>query len=511
MTSELGNCGGLVDDPGMDYRGPVPDHQIGSLLEGLDVTPLRGAESVLARRVVEDSRQVEAGDVFLARVGREANGHAFIAAAEAAGAAAVLADAAGCEMAAGPALRAATVEVAGATLAHRLQGDPSLHLPVVGVTGTNGKTTVSTLIQHLLGGSTACGLLGGVVIDDGVSRRPAQLTTPMAVDVANWLGGTRANHCSAAAMEVSSHALHQGRVDGVRFTAAVFTNLSGDHLDYHGSLESYAATKRLLFEGLETGATAILNMDDPAAASMIRGTAAEVVRCSLVSDADFAGRIVSLDASGTTMRVCCESGEVDVRSPLIGRHNAMNLLQAMAATIALGVPLDACATRSANASSPPGRLESVHDRPCVLVDFAHTDGALESVLRSLREVTSGRIIVVVGCGGDRDRTKRPRMAEVACFGADLVWLTSDNPRSESPKDILRDMVRGVPADRRDTVVCEVDRGRAIAAAIAQAELDDCVLIAGKGHETVQLVAGDAIPFDDRSVAIACLQGRGWNA
>jgi UDP-N-acetylmuramoyl-L-alanyl-D-glutamate--2,6-diaminopimelate ligase len=492
----------------MNYGGRVSGRTIGSVLKGLAVTPLRGAESVVAERVVEDSRQVGAGDVFLARGGAGADGRAYVRDAEAAGAVAVLSDTAGCAAASGPALEAADVERVGAAMAHRLQGDPSSRLPVVGVTGTNGKTTVTTLIQHLAGGSSACGLLGGVVVDDGRHRRPARLTTPMAADVANWLGAVHAHGCRAAVMEVSSHALHQGRVNGVHLAVAIFTNLSGDHLDYHDTLAAYAACKRSMFETLAEDAVAVVNMDDAAGASMAEASAAPVVRCSLTSEADVAGHLDALGPDGLTLRIRSGGREVQMHAPLIGRHNAMNLLQAVAAAEAIGVPLELCAERAATAIAPPGRLEMVSSSPQVLVDFAHTDGALAAVLASLRELGVGKIIVVVGCGGDRDRTKRPRMAAVACRGADAVWLTSDNPRTESPDAILQDMLEGVPAEKRDAVTCEVDRAAAIAAAIGAAGPEDCVLIAGKGHETVQLVGGASIPFDDRAVAAASLGGLG---
>ncbi len=507
MSRWLASRDRLVDVDGMDYRDRVSERLLGLMLEGLEVAAVRGAEHVAARRVVEDSRMVQPGDIFLARAGQGTDGRRFIAAAEAAGAVAILSDQEGCAATAGPALLADDAGATGAILAHRLQGDPSATVAVIGVTGTNGKTTVSTVAQHLAGGSGACGLLGGVVMDDGARRTGSALTTPMAVDIANWLGATRQNGCGAAAMEVSSHALDQGRVRGVRFTAAVCTNLSGDHLDYHGTMEAYAASKRSLFRALGAEATAIINADDPAAAAIAEDTAARVVRCSLDGDADVEGRVVALNGTGTVMTVAAEGREATAHVPLLGRHNAMNVLQAVAAVRAIGVPFELAVQRVATATSPRGRLEPVCDRPRVLIDFAHTDGALAAVLHALRGIDSGRIIVVVGCGGDRDRSKRPRMAQVACSGADSVWLTSDNPRTEPPEDILRDMVQGIPAGRRSAVMVEVDRRAAIAGAIAQAGPDDCVLIAGKGHETVQLVAGEAIPFDDREVAADCLRMR----
>jgi UDP-N-acetylmuramoyl-L-alanyl-D-glutamate--2,6-diaminopimelate ligase len=387
-------------------------------------------------------------------------------------------------------------------------GDPSTVLPVVGVTGTNGKTTVTTLLQQLLTGEQPCGLLGGVTIDTGRERRAGRLTTPMADEVAGWLADSVAAGCRHAVLEVSSHALSQGRVDGLRFAVAVFTNLSGDHLDYHDSMESYAACKQTLFERLDSDGCCVINADDPAAEQMVAGSKATVIRCSLQGCGDVAGTLTSIGERGVAMAVRTGQAQVDVQVPLLGRHNAMNALQSLAVAEVLGVDLAVAAERLGRAKGPAGRLERVGSSPRVLVDFAHTDGALAAVLQSLREIEtrgkSGRIILVVGCGGDRDRTKRSRMGKVASTMADLVWLTSDNPRTEDPGRILDDMIGGVPLEYRSRVQVKPDRREAIAEAIREAGPDDVVLIAGKGHERVQLIGEDAIPFDDRAVALAVL-------
>jgi UDP-N-acetylmuramoyl-L-alanyl-D-glutamate--2,6-diaminopimelate ligase len=294
-------------------------------------------------------------------------------------------------------------------------------------------------------------------------------------------------------------------VDGVRFAAAVCTNLSGDHLDYHGTMEAYAACKRALFERLDADAICVINADDAAVHDMAVGCAARLIRCSLEGAGDVLGYVSSVDCSGVDMQVKACTGTVNVRVPLLGRHNAMNALQALAVAEALGEDISQVAQRLGQAVGPAGRLEVIHQSPSVLVDFAHTDGALEAVLRSLGEVKVGRIIVVVGCGGDRDRTKRPRMARVASSFADLVWLTSDNPRTEDPQAILDDMVGGVAREHLSRLHVQPDRSLAITEAIAEAKPNDIVLIAGKGHERHQLMNGHSIPFDDRVIAMQAIE------
>lgn len=471
---------------------------------------MRGAERCMARRLVEDSRVVAPGDVFLARHGEDVDGRDFIEQAEERGAVAVLSDAAGCAAATGPAVQSEHLARDGAIIAQRLAGNPSERLSLVGVTGTNGKTTVSTMLAHLLRGDAPCGLLGGVCIEDGLSVRPARLTTPMAADVAAWLRASLENGCTRSVMEVSSHALDQDRVAGVEFAAGIFTNLSGDHLDYHGTMEAYAASKRRLFNGLPSTGTAVVNADDPASEAMVAAASAEVVRCTLGSGGDVNATIMKLDLDGIVMQIDSPWGCGSLSVPLLGVHNAMNAMQAMAAACALGIDFETATERMASASAPAGRLEQVCDRPRVFVDFAHTDAALKAVLHSLRTIKppGGRVIVVIGCGGDRDRTKRPRMACVACEAAERVWLTSDNPRSEDPDRILADMQAGVPTDAVDNVACVVDRRSAIAAAVLAASPADIVLIAGKGHERTQLIGDQAIPFDDRLVAMESVRARG---
>ncbi|MBT4768623.1 MAG: UDP-N-acetylmuramoyl-L-alanyl-D-glutamate--2,6-diaminopimelate ligase [Phycisphaerae bacterium] len=484
---------------------------LGSLLEGLSSCPLRGAADCVPKRLVEDSRQVKAGDVFLARGGEAVDGRSFIAAAEASGAAVILSDEHGCSVASGPAIQSSALAYDGAVLAHRLAGDPSESLAVVGVTGTNGKTTVSTVLAGVLGGDGACGLLGGVYRDDGRTRQFTQLTTPMASEVAMWLSDSMAGGCTRAVMEVSSHALAQQRVAGVRYAAAIFTNLSGDHLDYHGSMEDYARAKRTLFDNLDHDAVAVVNADDPASEDMTAGTRASVIRCAIHNGGEVHGTILESNTGGSRVNLCSPWGERVLCVPFVGVHNVMNAMQVLAAACVLGVAFDDSCARLESAAAPPGRLERLNARLHVYVDFAHTDGALEAVLKSLREIIDpgAMLLVVVGCGGDRDQTKRPRMAAVATSLADRVWLTSDNPRTEDPDAILADMLTGVASDDTKRVQVEPDRRRAIYDAIAAAGPHDIVLIAGKGHERVQIIGAESMPFDDRKVAAEALKKAGW--
>jgi UDP-N-acetylmuramoyl-L-alanyl-D-glutamate--2,6-diaminopimelate ligase len=358
-----------------------------------------------------------------------------------------------------------------------------------------------------------CGLVGTVVTDDGRGERPSSLTTPSATQIADLLSRMVRHGCTAAAMEVSSHALDQSRVAGVQFACAVFTNLTGDHLDYHGSMEAYAAAKSRLFSALDRAAVAIVNSDDPAHARMARDCGARVIRCS-VSDAsaDCVARVRRMRPDGMVCAMHGPWGVFDVDLPLAGRHNAMNALQALAAASALGVPAAQLERALATCAAPPGRLEPVsvpEDGISVLVDYAHTDDALLNVLRALRQTLEpgGRIISVFGCGGDRDRTKRPRMAAIACAHSDAVIVTSDNPRTEDPAAIVRDILSGVPEACGAEVETLLDRAEAIARAIQVAKPGDAVIIAGKGHEDYQIVGTERRPFDDRVVARAALAAR----
>jgi UDP-N-acetylmuramoyl-L-alanyl-D-glutamate--2,6-diaminopimelate ligase len=483
------------------------------LIRGLPIT-VHGANAAGVRiaGVTEDSRRVEPGWLFVARQGTKRDGGAFIAQAIERGAAAVLAS--------GPtgvptALDCQDPAAMGATLAERVHGSPSSHLGLMGVTGTNGKTTVAWLVRQLMNASgRRCGLIGTIEIDEGTGGHPADLTTPAAEDISGSLARMLGNGCKAAAMEVSSHALDQHRAAGLVFRAAVFTNLSGDHLDYHGSMDAYGDAKAKLFERLGRDALAIVNADDPASERMLRDCKAPMLRCSMRGRGDATVRVV---AEGLESRITMAGpwGEVGAQLSLVGDHNAMNALQAVAAAHHLGLARDAIQAALPTLAAPPGRLEPVTvsgvEGPRVLVDYAHTDDALEKALMAVAgRKGEGKLWVVFGCGGDRDRTKRPRMGAVAGRLADRVVVTSDNPRTEEPRSIVDQVLAGVPADV--WTASDPDREAAIRLAIAQADANDVVVIAGKGHEDYQIVADGAggtrkRDFDDRIIARVALETR----
>jgi UDP-N-acetylmuramoyl-L-alanyl-D-glutamate--2,6-diaminopimelate ligase len=386
---------------------------------------------------------------------------------------------------------------------------------LVGITGTNGKTTVGHLIHEMLNDvGIRCGLTGTVQVDDGADTRPAALTTPPAVEISRLLRAMVDHGCAAAVLEVSSHALHQRRTAGISFDAAVFTNLSGDHLDYHRTVAAYAETKATLFRTLAPTAAAIVNIDAPAAGRMLRGCRGRVLTCSLrAPGADCYAEVGRQTTRTTEVVFTGPWGSFDAQLPLTGRHNVTNALQAAAVCSWLGVQRADLPLLLERCTAPPGRLEPLtgpHDEFAVLVDYAHTDDALASALEALRDLPPdelgprGRLRVVFGCGGDRDRTKRPRMARVAARFADELIITSDNPRTEDPQAIIDDIVAGIPFDRLADTLTLVDRRQAIEAAIERTEPGDVVLIAGKGHEPYQIIGTRRRPFDDRRVAARAL-------
>jgi len=355
-----------------------------------------------------------------------------------------------------------------------------------------------------------CGLIGTVAIDDGKTRHVAELTTPGAIDLSRLLAAMAANGCEAAVMEASSHALVQGRTQALSFDAAIYTNLTGDHLDYHGDMETYLGAKKILFDQLPPEGVAVLNVDDAYAERIIADCRGKVVRCSATdAEADYFAKVEKLAADHSRILLRGPGGESAIALPLPGMHNVMNAMQALAATAA--VERRVKAADLARCPGVPGRLERVNAGdgagPTVLVDYAHTHDALENVLRALRPITKGRLRVLFGCGGDRDRTKRPKMARAACELADDVIVTSDNPRTEEPQAIIAEILTGVPAGRGDLTV-EPDRAKAIAMIIATAAASDVVLLAGKGHEDYQIIGKTKRHFDDREEAAKALAARG---
>jgi len=466
-----------------------------------------GAGNVEVRGVTYDSRKVEPGDLFAALRGERRDGTDFVRQAAGRGAIAILTESAE-RLTDLPQLVVPDARAALADAARLIYGDPAERLRLVGVTGTNGKTTTTYMLRAALAaGGSPCGLIGTVEVDLGSGGAPATLTTPESADLYRAFRDMIANGCTHAAVEVSSHALAQDRTRGLTFAVAVFTNLTQDHLDYHGTMENYLDAKARLFETLAPDALAVLNADDPASETLARRTRGRVVSYGLGEDADIRAEIREMTAAGSRFSVHAGGSETEFRLGLAGRHNVQNVLACAAAATGLGLPIEAVAAGLAALAGVPGRLEPVDEGQGfrVLVDYAHTPDALAKVLAALRELRPARILTVFGCGGDRDRTKRPTMARAAGEASDRVFVTSDNPRSEEPDAIIDEILPGFSSLERVTV--EPDRARAIRAAVEEAREDDVVLIAGKGHENYQIVGAERLSFDDRKVARAILRER----
>ncbi len=473
------------------------------LVEGLPIERVHAPAGVRVGDLTEDSRTVLPGSLFIARPGLTSDGRAYIRQAIAEGATAILTDPATARAldAPGVALLAEDdLPLATALIAERFFGNPSRTLRLAGVTGTNGKTTVVHLAHGILNAAShRCGLIGTVTIDDGREIADADMTTLPAIELSRTLASMVEHGCTCAVMEVSSHALDQRRADALAFDAGVFTTLGSDHLDYHGTLDNYAAAKARLFELLPADALAIVNAEHPAHERMLRDCRARVLRCS-ASAGDATATITDRSIGAIHVHMRGPFGALESSLPMAGDHNAMNLLQAVCLAHALGATPDELREAVAKATPPPGRLERVSATDSditVFVDFAHTPDAIESVLGALRRHTDGALWVVFGCGGDRDTTKRPVMGAIAARLADRVVLTSDNPRSERPSAIISEIIAGMPARAREAVIVHAERERAIEHAIADASPGDVVVIAGKGHERTQVSADGVRAFDDR--------------
>lgn len=476
--------------------------QLVAALAGARVDPSAGDPEIA--RVSHDSRSVLPGDLFIAIRGAKANGLAHTAEAIALGASAVLSDRAAPEGVALPWVTFENPRLALGLLAAHLAGDPSEKLVLVGVTGTNGKTTTATLLEALLERRHGrAGFLGTVGYRTGTSSKPAERTTPDATLLQALLAELVAEGVPAAAMEVSSHALTLERAAGCRFDLTVFTNLTRDHLDFHRDFESYYEAKKKLFSLRKKGAWALLNADDPAGGRFAEEIAAPVATYSaLGAPADFRAEAITCDLSGTAFDLLKESSRWRLTSPLLGRFNVENLLAAASGAFLLGMDPPAIAAAIASVWNVPGRMERVEaGQPyTILVDYAHTEDALRRLLSTVRDLTDKKIVLVFGCGGERDTGKRFPMGEVAGRLADIPIATSDNPRSEDPDAILSQIEEGIVSSGATKYLKLPDRREAIRAAIELANPGTVVVIAGKGHETTQTIGGREIPFDDRLVA-----------
>jgi UDP-N-acetylmuramoyl-L-alanyl-D-glutamate--2,6-diaminopimelate ligase len=465
--------------------------------------------------VAYDSRRVVPGAVFVALKGLRADGGAFVEQAASRGASAVVSESARPETVGIPWLGVSDARLSLALLADRFFDQPSRRMPVVGVTGTNGKTTTAYLLAAILDAAgLRAGMLGTVAYRIGGEDREASRTTPEAPDVQQLLSEMLQHGCKAAVMEVSSHALALKRVDGMRFAAGIFSNLTRDHLDFHEDMEAYFAAKRRLFEMLPADAPGVINLDDPRGAALVE-IAARPVTYAINAAADFTPGPIEMTLTGLRFDIRTPKGTIHVTSKLVGRPNVYNILAAVATAAALDVPVAAIEQGIAGLSGVPGRFEVVSqgsDEVTVVVDYAHTDDALRNLLETARPLAARRLITVFGCGGDRDRSKRPLMGMVAARLSDVVMITSDNPRSEDPARIIEEIERGIPAgsqapSRAPVVESLVDRAAAIERAVSIAAPGDVVLIAGKGHEKYQQIGDRVLPFDDGEVARAALAKR----
>lgn len=467
----------------------------------------------LIRELSLDSRALLPGDLFLAVPGRHSDGRAYLADAIARGAAAIAYEAAGAPPlpAAGGCVMIPVNGLAGqlSAIAGRFYGDPSRSLELVGVTGTNGKTSVSQLLAQALDRlGQRCGLIGTLGVGFHDNLQCGRHTTPDPLAVQAQLALLKQAGARAVAMEVSSHGLDQGRVEALDFDVAVFTNLSRDHLDYHGDMATYGAAKARLFAwpGL---CTRVINLDDLFGRELAAGEAPS--RLISYSQIDPQASLYCTEAefseAGVRARIVTAQGDGLLVSPLLGRFNLSNLLAVVGALLGLGHPLDEILAVLPQLEGPLGRMQRLGggDQPLVVVDYAHTPDALEKVLEALRPHTRGRLLCLFGCGGDRDRGKRPLMAAAVEGLADGVWVTDDNPRSEDPAQILADIRAGFRAPEQ--VRCVPGRGAAIAELIAAAQADDVILLAGKGHEDYQEIAGVRQPFSDIEQAAQALAAR----
>ncbi len=461
-----------------------------------------------SRRISTDSRSIRPGDVFVAIPGCSVDGHRFIRDAQAQGAQYVVCATLPPGMTAERMVVVDSPAKAAATLAQASHDYPTQKLVNLAVTGTNGKTTVATLTQACLeAAGKATGLIGTICYDTGAEREDAPLTTPDACSLAGLQSRMVRAGREYMVIEASSHALQQDRLAGIEFAAAAFTNLTGDHLDYHQTKTKYLAAKARLFTGLASGATAILNADSPHSAELARLTNAQVLTYGIDNNADLRAGIHSLSVTGTTYTLHHGAQSAPVRSPLLGRHNVSNHLAAAGLCLAAGIDLSLIAVGLSKLALVPGRLERVETDLdfSILIDYAHTDDALGNVLTTLRPICSGKLIVLFGCGGERDRSKRPRMARIAEANADLIIITSDNPRTEAPQKIIDEIKSGLTCFMNPNVFVEVNRKKAIQFAIDKAKTNDIVLLAGKGHETYQAIGEKRIAFSDKEVALASVK------
>jgi UDP-N-acetylmuramoyl-L-alanyl-D-glutamate--2,6-diaminopimelate ligase len=483
---------------------PLTWSQILDQLRRADLLVTAPANGPDPRAIGVDSRAIEPGMLYVALRGSQADGHQFVTGALQRGGVAALVEIP--QPVEAPQIVVRDSRRAALVLAAAWYNHPGRYLRLIGVTGTNGKTTTTGLIRHLLNERETAGSIGTLGAFDGCGRAipstAGSLTTPGPVDLQATLAALVQAGTTHVVMETSSHSLDQGRLDGLGFVAGVYTNLTRDHLDYHGTMESYLASKLRLSTLLAGDGVEVVNLDEDAWRAL--PPYAPRVTFGLRPDADVRATGLMLSAGGSRFQMHGRFGAAEVSLPLLGDFNVVNGLAAAAAALALGEPPDRVVERLATCPQVPGRMERISESPCVVLrDYAHTPDALERALTSLRPLTSGRLIVVFGCGGDRDRGKRPLMGRIAVQGSDLAIVTSDNPRTENPDAIIDDIERGMSGTQHIRIT---DRLAAIHAALEKARSGDTVLLAGKGHETYQVIGTEKIHFDEREIVQKAVSG-----
>lgn len=479
--------------------------KLDELLQNIEYIELKGPDDQEITSIESDSRNVGEGSAFIACRGMNVDGHKYIPSAVAAGAKAVF-----CEFFPDQLKQSVTyirvadpAEATGA-IASAFYGFPSKKMKVVGVTGTNGKTSIATLLYELfmqLGYKS--GLISTISYNINREASPATHTTPDGLKLQRLMAEMAEKGCSHCFMEVSSHAIQQKRIAGIEFAGGVFTNITHDHLDYHKTFAEYIKAKKRFFDNLPSGAFALVNIDDKNGRVMVQNTKAEVITYSLRSMADFRCKVLETHFNGTLLQM----DEKELWTGFVGRFNASNLLAVYAVAVRLGQEKEEVLTELSRLAPVKGRFENIRslDGKVAIVDYAHTPDALKNVLNAIAEIRTGRekVITVVGAGGDRDRTKRPEMAREAVMASDMVILTSDNPRSEEPAEILKDMEAGISPEYKNRAVTVENRRDAIRTAVLMANPGDIILVAGKGHENYQEIKGVRYHFDDAEEIKKC--------
>jgi UDP-N-acetylmuramoyl-L-alanyl-D-glutamate--2,6-diaminopimelate ligase len=489
------------------------------ILQGIsEMRKIQGKESLEIKGLSCDSKVVKEGYLFIAVRGSRFNGADFINEAIDRGAKAVILESE--ENKSHIFKRGITfiyVENARLALAQACKvfyGDISSNMRLVGITGTNGKTTTTYLVESLFNKiGEKVGVIGTINYRFGDRLIPALNTTPGALELYSLLDSIYRKDIRNCILEVSSHSLEQGRVDTLNFDIAVFTNLTNEHLDFHKNLENYLASKMKLFTKIKEGGFAIINKDDSSSEKIIENIKKEkkanIITYGIGKGADVYAKDINISLQGLKFRLCHRDGDsIEIKSELIGQHNVYNILAASACGVSIGMVLEEIASAIEKVWFLPGRLEKVDCGQdfLVFVDYAHTENGLENVLKALRLVRPRRLLVVFGCGGDRDRSKRPKMGKISSELCDKIFITSDNPRGEEPKDIIKEIIDGI-STKKDNFVVEVDRFKAIELALEEAREGDIVLVAGKGHETYQIFKDITVPFDDREVVRRILRSQ----